>query len=283
MLQKSKKYKIENFIYPFLFLFIFLLFGLKLLALDLQGDFVQGGIAYGKVENSTKVFLDSKKIPVYKDGTFVIGFYRKNNEISTLKLVYKSGNILEKKMNIRKRIYKVQKINKLDDKKVTPPESFLNRIKEEAQLVKKSKTKFYDFPFFRVGFMMPTNGIITGVYGSQRILNGVPKRPHYGIDIANDKGTAVYSPSDGIIVLSERNLYFSGGTIIISHGMAMTSSLLHLSKIFVKVGEKVKKGDKIGLMGSTGRSTGPHLDWRMEVGGVRVDPEIVLNLKNNIY
>ena len=283
MLPKLKKYKIKDFIHNFLFVFIFLLFGPQSPALELQGDFVQGGIAYGKVVDSTKVFLDSKKIPVYEDGTFVIGFYRKNNEISILKLVYENGNILEKKMNIRKRIYKVQKINKLDNKKVTPPESFLNRIKEEAQLVKKSKKKIYDYPFFRVGFMMPTNGIITGVYGSQRILNGVPKRPHYGIDIANKKGTAVYSPSDGIIVLSERNLYFSGGTIIISHGMGMTSSLLHLSKIFVEVGEKVKKGDKIGLMGSTGRSTGPHLDWRMEVGGIRIDPEIVLNLKNNIY
>ena len=283
MLPKSKKYKIKDFVRLFLLFFIFLLFRSQLPALDLQGDFVQGGIAYGKVENSTKVFIDSKRIPVYEDGTFVIGFYRKNNEISTLKLVYENGNILEKKMNIKKRIYKVQKINKLDNKKVTPPESFLNRIKEEAQLVKKSKKKFYDFPFFKVGFMMPTNGVITGVYGSQRILNGTPKRPHYGIDIANKKGTVVYAPSDGIIVLSERNLYFSGGTIIISHGMAMTSSLLHLSEIFVKVGEKVKKGDKIGLMGSTGRSTGPHLDWRMEVGGIRVDPEIVLNLRNNIY
>ena len=126
---------------------------------------------------------------------------------------------------------------------------------------------------------MPVQGIITGVYGSQRILNGVPKRPHYGIDIANKKGTIVVSPSDGIVVLTEDDLYFSGGTIIISHGLGLTSSLLHLSEIFVKVGEKVHLGQEIGRVGSTGRSTGPHLDWRMEINGTRIDPQLLIKNK----
>ena len=124
---------------------------------------------------------------------------------------------------------------------------------------------------------MPVEGIITGVYGSQRILNGIAKRPHYGIDIANKEGTEVISPSDGVIVLAEQDLFFSGGTIIISHGMGLTSSLLHLSEIFVSVGDKVDIGEKIGRVGSTGRSTGPHLDWRMEVRGIRVDPQLLIN------
>ena len=124
---------------------------------------------------------------------------------------------------------------------------------------------------------MPTQGIITGVYGSQRILNGIPKRPHYGLDIANQEGTDVISVSDGIIVLAEEDLYFSGGTIIISHGQGLTSSYLHLSKITTKVGELVYQGQKLGEIGSTGRSTGPHLDWRMEVHGVRIDPKLLLD------
>ena len=109
-------------------------------------------------------------------------------------------------------------------------------------------------------------------------MNGIPKRPHYGIDIANKKGTNILAPSGGIVVLAENDLYFSGGTLIISHGMGLTSSLLHLSEIFFKVGDKVYKGDKIGLMGSTGRSTGPHVDWRMELRGVRIDPDVVLSV-----
>ena len=124
---------------------------------------------------------------------------------------------------------------------------------------------------------MPTQGIITGVYGSQRILNGIPKRPHYGIDIANKLGTPILSPSDGVIVLVEKNLYFSGGTIIISHGRGFTSSLLHLKDILVEEQSIIKKGEVIGLMGDTGRATGSHLDWRMEINGTRVDPQLLVN------
>ena len=123
---------------------------------------------------------------------------------------------------------------------------------------------------------MPAKGIITGVYGSQRILNGIPKRPHFGIDIANKLGSPIISPADGIVVMAEKDLYFSGGTIIISHGRGLTSSLLHLKKILVKKGDTVKKGQLIGLMGETGRATGSHLDWRMEIRGVRIDPELIL-------
>ena len=127
---------------------------------------------------------------------------------------------------------------------------------------------------------MPALGIITGVYGSQRILNGIPKRPHYGIDIANKLGTPILAPSDGVVVLAEKNLYFSGGTVIISHGRGLTSSLLHLKDIFVQENNIIKKGQVIGLMGDTGRATGSHLDWRMEIRGVRIDPHLLIK-KNN--
>ena len=123
---------------------------------------------------------------------------------------------------------------------------------------------------------MPAQGIITGVYGSQRILNGIPKRPHYGIDIANKIGTPILAPSDGVVVLVEKNLYFSGGTIIISHGRGLSSSLLHLNDILVEKQAIIKKGEVIGFMGETGRATGPHLDWRMELRGVRVDPYLLI-------
>ena len=152
-----------------------------------------------------------------------------------------------------------------------------DRIKADNILIGKARSIDSDLTFFKEKFQVPLKkSIITGVYGSQRILNGVPKRPHYGIDIANKKGTIVVSPSDGVVVLSEDDLYFSGGTIIISHGLGLTSSLLHLSEIFVKVGEKVHLGQEIGRVGSTGRSTGPHLDWRMEINGTRIDPQLLI-------
>lgn len=263
---------------------IFLLFiiCLKSNSLELEGNFTQGGLVFGKLENNAKVYFDDQNIPVDKDGNFLFGFKRKHKSQSIIKVIYDSGKILSKKINISERRYKIQKINNLDQNKVTPPKSYYDRIKKETALIKKAKKIFFNLSYYKAGFIMPVEGIITGVYGSQRILNGEPKRPHYGIDIANKKGTSIVSPSDGIVVLVENNLYFSGGTIIISHGLGLTSSLLHLSEILVKVGEKVHIGQEIGKVGSTGRSTGPHLDWRMEINGTRVDPQLLINYKKKL-
>ena len=246
-------------------------------ALDLEGNFIQGGLVFGKLEHKAKVYFDNQIIPVDKYGNFLLGFKRKHKNQSTVNIIYDSGKTINKKINISKRRYKIQKINNIDKNKVTPPKSVFDRIIRETALIKKSKKIFYDISYYKVGFIMPVEGIITGIYGSQRILNGIPKRPHYGIDIANKKGTIIVSPSDGIVVLAQDDLYFSGGTIIISHGLGLTSSLLHLSEIFVKVGEKVYLGQEVGRIGSTGRSTGPHLDWRMEVNGTRIDPQLLIN------
>ncbi len=261
--------------YIFFVLGIFFL-SIETKALKLEGNFIQGGIIFGTLDEQAIVYLDDQSIPVDIDGNFLFGFSRKHKDKSILKIIYKTGKVTYKNLNISKRKYKIQKINNLEEKKVTPPKSYYDRIKSESIIIKKAKEEFYDFPFYKRGFIMPVNGIITGVYGSQRVLNGILKRPHYGIDIANKRGTIIVSPSDGVIVLSETDLYFSGGTIIISHGMGLTSSLLHLSEIFVNVGDKIIVGQEVGRMGSTGRSTGPHLDWRMEIRGVRVDPQLLI-------
>ena len=257
------------------FLFIFLLE--KANSFDLKGNYIQGGLVFGKLEKKAKVFLDDKKIPVDEFGNFLFGFNRKHKPQSIIKVLYESGETTKKVINVNTRKCKIQRINNLDKKKVTPPKSYYDRIKVETALIKKSKKTFYNYPYYKVGFIMPVEGIITGVYGSQRILNGIAKRPHYGIDIANKEGTEIVSPSDGVIVLAEKDLFFSGGTIIISHGLGLTSSLLHLSEIFVAVGDKVEIGEKIGRVGSTGRSTGPHLDWRMDIRGIRIDPQLLIN------
>ena len=124
---------------------------------------------------------------------------------------------------------------------------------------------------------IPVEGITTGVYGSQRILNGKPRRPHFGIDIAAKKGTIIKNSNNGEVLLSEKNLFFTGGTIIIDHGHGVITIYSHLNEIFVKKGDLVKRGEGIGTVGSTGRSTGPHLDFRIYCNNVPVDPDLILS------
>ena len=119
-------------------------------------------------------------------------------------------------------------------------------------------------------------GPISGVYGSQRVYNGVPGTPHYGIDVAVPTGTAIVAPASGQIIMVHDNMFYSGGTIMLDHGHGVSSSFLHLSKTSVEVGDWVEQGDPIGEVGATGRVTGPHLDWRMNWGDSRIDPELLL-------
>ena len=130
-----------------------------------------------------------------------------------------------------------------------------------------------DRAYYANGFAWPAKGRISGVYGSQRVLNGEPRRPHFGLDIAASEGTDVLAPADGLITLTHPDMYFSGGTIILDHGQGLSSTFLHLSKILVEAGTFVKQGDLIARIGATGRASGPHLDWRMNWLDRRVDPQ----------
>ena len=245
--------------------------------LELRGNYIQGGLIIGKTDKETKVFLDDMLVPKDSEGYFLFGFHRDHSKRAILKTIDKNKNHSSKELKVEKREYVIQKINNLEENKVTPPKAFYERINSEIKLIKKAKKVLVKKSFYKKGFIMPASGVITGVYGSQRVLNGKPRRPHYGLDIANKTGTDVIATSDGIIVLAEKDLYFSGGTIIMSHGQGLTSSYLHLSKILVHVGDKVYQGQKVAEIGSTGRATGPHLDWRMEIRGVRIDPNLLLN------
>ena len=131
--------------------------------------------------------------------------------------------------------------------------------------------------YYSQGFAWPAKGRISGVYGSQRVLNGEPRRPHFGLDIAAPEGTNVFAPADGLITLTHPDMYFSGGTIILDHGQGLSSTFLHLSKILVEAGTFVKQGDLIARIGATGRASGPHLDWRMNWLDRRVDPQPLMS------
>ena len=259
-----------------LFFFIFFFQTLNLEAIEFKGKFLQGHYIIGVTDPSAKIVIDKKKVKVSKDGFFVFGLDRdrKFDVTITKDLNGKKETIVKK---ILKRKYNIQRINGLPESKVTPPETVYKRIKEENNKIGQARSINSNLPFFKNQFIMPVEGIISGIYGSQRILNGKPKWPHYGIDIAAKKGTMIKSSGSGTVTMAEDDLYYTGGTIIMDHGHGISTIYSHLENVLVSVGDKINQGDIIGTVGSTGRSTGPHLDFRINWFQTRLDPMSVLN------
>ena len=253
-----------------------ILFSTNSFAIEFTGKFVQGHFILGKTDPGSKIVIDKKEIKVSKDGYFVFGIDRDRKfDISITKI--KNGKKEKITKKIFKRKYKIQKIDGLPENKVTPPESVYKRIKKENNAIGEARAINSDLNYFKNKFIMPVEGIITGVYGSQRILNGKPKWPHYGIDIAAKQGTHIKSSGKGIVTMAEDDLYYTGGTIIMDHGHGISTIYSHLENVLVSVGDKINQGDIIGTVGSTGRSTGPHLDFRINWFQTRLDPMTVIN------
>ncbi len=254
------------------FLIIFL-FSFKVLAVEFDGKFIQGHFIIGKTDPGSKIKIDKKQVKVTKDGYFAFGLDR-DRKYDVIITVEKKGKKKKIIKNVQKREYKIQRIDGLEEKKVTPPEEVYERIKKENKLIAKARNIDSDLDYFKDGLIIPVeDAIITGVYGSQRILNGKPKWPHYGIDFAQKKGTPIKAMIDGVATLVENDLYYTGATLIFDHGHGISTLYMHMDKIFVEIGQKVNKGDVIGTVGSTGRSTGPHLDVRLNWFQTRLDPQ----------
>ena len=261
-----------------LFLNIFLSHSL-LYAVEFKGNFIQGSFILGKTDPKSKIIIDKKKIKVSKDGYFVFGLGRdRKNDVTIKVLKNKKLEVIVKK--VYKKKYRIQKIDGLPKKQVTPPKEVYERIKKDNIIIGKARSIDSKLPFFKNNFIIPVeNSIVTGVYGSQRILNGKPRRPHYGLDFAAPEGTPIKAMLDGVVTLSEPDLYFTGGTIIFDHGHGISTLYMHLKDVNVNVGENIQQGEIIGTIGTTGRSTGPHLDVRLNWFDVKLDPESVLKVK----
>ena len=192
----------------------------------------------------------------------------------------KDGNKQKIVKRVQKRKYNIQRVDGLEEKKVTPPEEVYERIKRENQWIGEARAIDSNLTFFSKKFIIPVeNAIISGVYGSQRILNGKPKWPHYGLDFAADEDTKIKAMLDGTVTLAEPDLFYTGGTLIFDHGHGISTLYMHMEKILVKEGQKVKQGDIIGTVGLTGRATGAHLDVRLNWFQIRLDPATVLDIK----
>ncbi|WP_269617972.1 M23 family metallopeptidase [Zhongshania sp. BJYM1] len=244
--------------------------------LNLNGSLEQGGLIWAMVAPGSSAALDGKALAVAENGLFVAGFDRDAGPTASLKVCSPEGECAEQQLSIVQRSYDVQRVNGVPQQTVTPPASVLERIRREGALVSKARSQFTTRQDFVNEFKWPLLGPITGVFGSQRVYNGNPGRPHYGLDIAAPTGTLVSAPIDGVVTLAYPDMFYSGGTLIIDHGLGVSSTFIHLSKILVEEGQEVKQGDAIAEVGATGRATGPHLDWRINWSDRRLDPALII-------
>ncbi|XOV77747.1 MAG: M23 family metallopeptidase [Aestuariibacter sp.] len=249
-------------------------------AIELIGEMTQGSLIRGEVAPGSKVWLNDIEVKVSPEGYFAFGFGRDAKLTHRLSWQTPEQNKESQSLTLTEREYNIQAIEGLPQKMVTPPESVLARIRQDAQQVRQARSLIDNNTAFMEAFIWPAEGPITGVYGSQRVLNGTPKRPHFGVDVGGPVGQPVYAPASGMVTLFVPDMYYSGGTLIIDHGHGISSTFLHLSKGHVKEGQWVNQGELIAEIGATGRATGPHLDWRMNWLKERVDPALLVPERN---
>jgi murein DD-endopeptidase MepM/ murein hydrolase activator NlpD len=248
--------------------------------LKLEGQKTQGGLVIGRTSPGARVEYGEYSLRVSPEGVFIIGFGRDAAAKQTIRLVQPDGMSETHSIDLALREYEVQRLEGLPQDKVTPPEKEWLRINKESELLKQARSNDAARSDFLAGFIWPAEGIVSGVFGSQRILNNVPKRPHYGLDVAAPTGTPVKAPAPGIITLTHPDMFYSGGTVVLDHGHGLLSIFMHLSRIDVKEGQRLEQGQLLGAIGATGRVTGPHLHWGLYWFGTALDPRLLMPAQN---
>jgi len=236
---------------------------------SVASDAPQGGLIIGDVSAGAEVSVDGKPVRV-QDGRFCFGFGRDAAKPAEVRVRYAGGREITHMVAPQKRNFVIQRIDGLPEQYVSPPPEILERIKRDAYAVGEARAFDTDHMWFADKFIWPADGPISSIYGSQRILNGQPREPHYGVDVAAPEGSPIVAPIGGIVTLAEE-LYLSGNTMLLDHGHGVSTSYLHMSRMDVKIGDRVDQGQRIGLVGKTGRVTGPHLCWRLNWFQTRLD------------
>jgi len=238
----------------------------------IRQQLTQGGYILAQTSPRFQIFLNDQKVSISPKGYWVVGFGRDAPLEQKISLIDQQSKRWDVSVPLRQRIYDIQKIEGLPSEKVLPDVTLQKKIDHENKLVAEARAAFsWDDHLFQP-FIWPLEARISGVYGSQRILNGEPKQPHYGVDFAAPKGASVKAPAAGRVVLVYKTMVLAGNLIIIEHGLGLSSSFLHLDTILVKQGQYVKQGDVIATVGDTGRVSAAHLDWRMSWFQERIDP-----------
>jgi murein DD-endopeptidase MepM/ murein hydrolase activator NlpD len=247
-----------------------------LAAAELTGKLTQGSLIIGRVPPGSRVALDGKSARVDGEGRFLLGFGRDAAPTARLAVTGPDGKSGTQSLEIAKRSYDIQRIDGLPQNQVEPNAQELARIKAEQARINKARARDTDIAFFAEGFDWPAIGPISGVYGSQRILNGQPRRPHFGVDVAAPPGTPIKAPCGGIVSLADPDLFFTGGTVLLDHGFGLCSLFAHMRRLTVKEGDRLARGDQVGELGGTGRVTGPHLHWGMYLFNTPLDPQLLV-------
>jgi len=240
---------------------------------SVTGAMQQGSLAMGSAPPGSSVALDGRPLRVTADGRFAFGFGPDQTKPMLVTVRYPDGGGDSRSFAPAVRQYDIQHVNGLPQKTVTPPPEVQARIAKEAEIIYLARLTDSGGTDFLSGFDWPAPGIESGIFGSQRIDNGTPMSAHYGVDMAAPTGTPIHTPADGVVAVTD-DYYLNGGFTLIDHGQGVSTSYLHQSKRLVKVGEAVKRGQRIGLIGATGRATGPHLHWAMNWFQVRLDPSL---------
>ena len=247
------------------------------LSLDVPQTVTQGDMITGFVTPPTAtVTLNDTPLHVGQDGRILFGVAR--DEQGPLRLtVTLNTKTIAQTLRVTPRSWSIQTIAGLPKKFVTPNPQQQARIKADQAKIKTTRTAPITNDFLAAeGFTKPAAGPISGIFGSQRILNGIPKAPHYGLDIAGPVGTPVVAPAAGVVALVDPDMFLTGKTVMMDHGAGVYSVFIHMNDISVKAGDTLQAGSPLGTIGATGRVSGPHLHWGMTVAGTPVDPARVL-------
>jgi murein DD-endopeptidase MepM/ murein hydrolase activator NlpD len=243
-------------------------------AVRFSGTAAQGGLMIGQADPGSEVRVGAQQVRS-ADGMFCFGFGRDADKPVEIRIRAADGREESRTVTPQKRNFIIQRIDGLPEKYVSPPQDVLDRIRRDAQAVAEVRNQDSDALWFAEKFDWPADGPISSIYGSQRILNGEPRAPHYGVDIAAPAGTPIRAPVPGIVTLAE-DLYLSGNTMIVDHGHGVSTCYLHMSRMDAKPGERLERGAPLGLIGQTGRATGPHLCWRLNWFQTRLDVALLV-------
>ena len=247
-------------------------------ATQLPASAQQGALVIGNTHMAATVEYAGKTLRVSPSGRFVFAIGRDATGAATVKVKQPGTGIIEHRIMVTPRDWPIEKIDGVPPATVNPPPEIAARIAREQSSVAAVRTRDDPREDFAQAFIWPVQGRISGRFGNQRVYNGTPKSPHSGMDIAAANGTPVKAPAAGIVTFASPSLYLTGGTVVIDHGAGVSSNFLHLSRIDVKVGDRVEQGQVFAAVGATGRATGPHLHWGMNWFDVRIDPLLVLEL-----
>lgn len=241
----------------------------------LEGRIEQGGLAVGHAEAGARIALDGRSVPVDRDGLFLLGFGRDAPPTAELRVTAPDGTEEVRALAVGRRQWPEQRIEGLPRDKVEPDAASLARLRAETEMVKAVRAVVTLEARFAGGLLRPAEGPVSGVFGSTRVYNGIAGAPHSGLDIAGPAGAPVRAVADGTVLLAAPDLFLTGRTVMIDHGLGLISSYAHLSRLDVAPGRPVNKGDVIGAVGATGLATGAHLHWGMSWLNLRLDPETV--------